>query len=174
MELGEWLRRRAPDSADRYLRYFEKYEGLLEGLDLASLPCNSWVLKLAGHYLDFLLYNGELDAGEYARLRLELQARRRACSAGRGRKPRGVEACPDRAVMPDARRTLYWVARALLESGVRLSSLHRAAVYGAPLEAWEGGVAVIDLGEVRGLQEGLHSGHVVLHVAQGLQGPPGL
>ena len=89
MELGEWLRRRAPDSADRYLRYFEKYEGLLEGLDLASFPCNSWVLKLAGHYLDFLLYNGELDAGEYARLRLELQARRRVCSDVRGAKRGG-------------------------------------------------------------------------------------
>lgn len=63
-----------------------------------------------------------------------------------------MEACPNRAVMPDARRTLYWVARALLESGARLSSLHRAAVYGAPLEAWEGGIAVVDLGEVRGFK----------------------
>ncbi len=144
MEFGEWLRARAPGSYRDYMRYFEKHRGVLERLELRRLPCNSWLLKLAGLWLDYLLQSGELAVDVYAVKRLELQAVRRVCggiSRGRGS---GLGRCPVAPRLPE--RGLKWFSVALLalESGVRVKHLWRAS-----LEAGEprlsGGVVVLDV-----------------------------
>ena len=67
-----------------------------------------------------------------------------------GSRPRvgGADRCPDRARLPDGRTRLYWVARALLESGVRVRHLAIAS----HTEEYDivDGVVVVDLGIARG------------------------
>ena len=116
-----WLGARAPASLGDYARYYKRYRGLLEGLELSRLPCNSWVLKLAGSYIEYLLYTSSVDLETYARLRLELRLRWRACSVAKPRRGVGVERCP--SSIPRLRGPVYWVWRALLESGVRAKHL---------------------------------------------------
>ncbi|MCE4625758.1 MAG: hypothetical protein F7C35_07865 [Desulfurococcales archaeon] len=113
-----WLRLRAPVSIRDYARYYERYRVELETLKISRLPCNSWVLKLAGSYIEFLLYNGSVDLETYARLRMELRLRKRACEPpNRGV---GIGRCDGRVEVPEH---LYWFARGLLESGTRLKHL---------------------------------------------------
>ncbi|MEB3860634.1 MAG: hypothetical protein GSR84_00255 [Desulfurococcales archaeon] len=148
MEFEEWLRKHvAPDTASKYIRYYYRYRDALDGLRLGELECNSWVLKLAGHWIGYLYYTGRIDIGEYSRLGLELRERRRLCMGARPRV-QGADRCPDRAVMPDGRTRLYWAARALLESGVRLRHL----VIASRMDEYEiiDDVVVVDLGIVRG------------------------
>ncbi len=116
-----WLGARAPASLDDYVRYYNRCRGLLEGLEFSRLPCNSWILKLAGSYLEYLLTRGLIGIEKYARLRLELRLRGRACSGARPRPGVGVERCP--SSVPRLQGPVYWVWRALLESGARAKHL---------------------------------------------------
>ena len=62
-----------------YIRYWRQYRGKLEALDIAGLPCNKWVLKLASHYLSWLgLVGGSFDV--IAAKREELRLKTRSCS----------------------------------------------------------------------------------------------
>ena len=83
MEFEEWLRGRAPESVEGYMRYYSRFRRELEELKIAGLPCNSWVEKLAGLWLDYLLFRGRLNVDSYSRKKVGLQVYRRACRATR-------------------------------------------------------------------------------------------
>ena len=147
LSFAESLRGRAPESARDYASYYERYRGILEELRLEALPCNSWVLKLASHWLNYLQYTGRIGLETYARKRIELEVRRRACLGSRGLQAlgRGLGRCPDSCIRPDARTQWFYVAKALIESGVRLKHLWRASRMSVRPEVYGGGVVVLDL-----------------------------
>ncbi len=115
----DWLRLRAPYSAYTYAKYFEKHKDELESFNIRRLPCNSWVLKLAGRYIEWSLATGNLSLEEYAVKRLELRARMKICKPALNTSI-GMERCRGVVRAPD---NLLWIIRALLESGVRLKHL---------------------------------------------------
>ncbi|MEB3861185.1 MAG: hypothetical protein GSR84_03070 [Desulfurococcales archaeon] len=119
----EWLRVKAPYSIGDYARYYERYREALSSLDLARLPCNSWLLKLVGNYIEYLLYHGAIDFTTYAAKKAELRLRRQACSPFIGRRGEGIGRCPES--LNPLEGPVYWVWRGLLESGVRAKHLWR-------------------------------------------------
>ncbi len=143
MDFVEWLRLRAPVSAEEYSRYYARYRGLLEALRFGELPCNSWLLKLAGSYLEYLLFQGSVGFQEYAAKRVELRLRASNCQ--RTRRGRGVYRCPER--LPGLRGPVYWVWTGLLESGVRARHLWKI-LHARPEEI--DGVLVWNIREVLG------------------------
>ncbi len=147
MEFEEWLRGRAPESVEGYMRYYSRFRRELEGLRIAGLPCNSWVEKLAGLWLDYLLFRGRLDVDSYSRKKVELQVYRRACRAARHRPGgRGLRRCPAAPRLPDGRTRWRSIALLALESGVRAKHLWRAAREGLEPDVVSG-YALLDLRE---------------------------
>jgi len=125
----DWLRSLGLDMETVY--WYCAYTGRLplSGLllDVGRVGCNSWLLKLSRHYTDFLLDTGQIGVGEYARLRLELQARERVCRKRLRTGGRGAYRCPERSRLLDKRTRTCIMVLVLAEGGVGLRQLWRVA-----------------------------------------------
>ncbi len=119
MEFIEYVASKAPRSIDDYRRYWHRYRELLEELNIAALPCNKWVLKLASHYLSWLSLTGK-EFQLIAAKREELRQRIRLCR--QVIEGRAEPLCPERfTASADPRAAV--LQRAVLYSGVRAKHL---------------------------------------------------
>jgi len=158
LDFCAWMRGLGLD--DDTLKWYCRYAGKLPVdesgiLEVGKVECNSWMLKLTRHYLDYLLDGRIIGIEEYARLGLELQAREKVCRKRLEARGRGAYKCPDKPRVPDRRTRHYAIARALAESGVRLKELHRVARAGLEGEVVEEAgtpLIVIDVLERRGFK----------------------
>ena len=110
-------------------------------------------MKLAHHYINYLLDSGDTDIEEYARLRLELQARERVCRKRLRTRGRGAYRCPEKPRLPDKRTRAYIIVLALAESGARLKQLWRIARSDMREELYDAGgvrLAIIDVHQQHG------------------------
>ncbi len=125
MRFEEYVRETAPLSHRDYMRYWERYCGLIEELRFEQLPCNKWVLKLSLKWLSWAAGEGRVSLEEEARARRLLALKRLAC--GRvieGARGEGWDRCGDPArVELDEKEWAQTLQQAVLWSGARLKHL---------------------------------------------------